>query len=265
MSVARSLVLTFHGVEDAPHAARSDERANDPAARYVVAREVLARMLARIPPARCRTACELACSAPDEELVLTFDDGLRSDYDVVFPLLQSLGLRGVFFVSAGNVGASGYTTAAQLCALAEAGMEIASHGWRHEYLVTMSRRAAQREIVESKDRLEQIVGQAVTSFAPVGGHFRRWMIAAACEAGYRVFATMVPGLSRVAGAPLILRRNHLQAHHDVHYLERLLRGEPRLLSRNRLRYEALRACKRVLGMRNYDRGKQWLTRRGRPA
>jgi peptidoglycan/xylan/chitin deacetylase (PgdA/CDA1 family) len=217
-------------------------------------------MLSHVPTFACTTTRELQQPSRDHHVVLTFDDGLASDYQTALPLLKEHGLQGVFFVSAANVGVRGYTNPAQLREMAAAGMEIASHGWRHEYLTAMSRAEARREIVESKDRLEQVLGREVVSFAPVGGHFRPWMIAAAADAGYRVFATMIPGFSPLAGSPLILRRNHLQAHHDAAYVGRLVLGERRLLARNRLRYEALRACRGALGMRNYDRGKRWLTR-----
>ena len=60
-------------------------------------------------------------------------------------------------------------------------MEIGSHGLTHEYLTTMAPREAIREIRESKASIEQTLGLEVTSFAPVGGHFRRWMVEEAVE------------------------------------------------------------------------------------
>ncbi|MBW3597679.1 MAG: polysaccharide deacetylase family protein [Planctomycetes bacterium] len=257
MNASRILVLTFHAVgrDLRPSAPR-----NRASARYAVAQSLFAQVLEHVSADGAVTARDILAGVQGRCVVLTFDDGLRSDYDAVFPLLQEKRLPGVFFVSAANVGAPGYTDARQLCAMAAAGMEIASHGCRHEYLIAMPRRDAVREIAESKDRLEQLVEQEVVSFAPVGGHFRRWMVAAAAEAGYRVFATMVPGVSTTGGSPLVLRRNHVLSSHDARYAARLLRGEKTLLSHNRLRYEALRAAKGLLGMRNYDRGKQLLTR-----
>lgn len=38
--------------------------------------------------------------APEDVAVLTFDDGLRSHYDVVYPELRSRGLTGVFYIAA---------------------------------------------------------------------------------------------------------------------------------------------------------------------
>ena len=137
--------------------------------------------------------------------------------------------------------------------MAEAGMEIGSHGLTHRYLITMSRADAIREICESKKRLEQAIGVKVTSFAPVGGHFHKWMVDVACEAGFKAFASMIPGRTyNNSQNMLLMRRNHIQAHHDINYVSSLLRGHKKNLFFNRVQYILLSISKSMLGMRNYD-------------
>jgi len=189
---------------------------------------------------------------------LTFDDGLISDFEIAYPILIAKGHKATFFITAENVGHPGYTNVEHLKEMAKAGMEIGSHGLTHRYLVTMPRTEAVREIRESKERLEQEIGVTISSFAPVGGHFRKWMLDLASEAGYKAFATMIPGRTWGGKNLVLLWRNHIQAHHDATYISRLLNGDRRTLILNRLQYYLLSVPKTILGMRNYDRSKGFL-------
>ncbi|MCX7836046.1 MAG: polysaccharide deacetylase family protein [bacterium] len=54
--------------------------------------------LDRIVPAQLWMERFLDGTLPEDALCLTFDDALRSQYDVAFPVLQKLGLTGFFFI-----------------------------------------------------------------------------------------------------------------------------------------------------------------------
>src|SRR5215472_8899679 len=47
-------------------------------------------------------------------VVLTFDDGLVSDYELAFPLLAEFGQRAVFFLNTATIGQTGYLEWAQV-------------------------------------------------------------------------------------------------------------------------------------------------------
>lgn len=257
-SRVRALTLTLHGILAGNAAATSSLDVDE--ARYAIDLQRFQMLLEKVEPKACCTASDLLEKTDGNWTILTFDDGLVSDYRLAFPALQERKLRATFFVTVNNVGQPGYTDQDQLREMAEAGMEIASHGLTHRYLVAMSRREAIAEMSNSKAQLEDLLGRKVTAFAPVGGHSARWMVGAAAEAGYRVFATMVPGQSRCGKGMVLLRRNHLQAHHDAAYVARLLDRDPKIFCANRLRYELLRLPKRALGMETYDRLKQRVLR-----
>lgn len=256
---ATCIAVTFHGIRAEPARSAPDVAV----ARYVNSAEQLDRVLRAIPIERCCTAGEFTSREAGDWRVLTFDDGLASDYEIAFPALAARGLRATFFVSAENVGRKDYVGGRQLQEMAAAGMEIASHGLSHEYLVTMSRQHALRQILDSKSALEHRLGAEVASFAPVGGHFRRWMPAAASDGGYRVFATMIPGRTRNAATPCLLRRNHIQSVHGASYLSRLLDADPWILRANRARHALLQLPKVLLGLRQYDRLKRQILRASR--
>lgn len=211
-----------------------------------------------ISPEKSCTVSEYVEKQEGDWLIPTFDDGSISDFKVGFPGLMDRGIKATFFITVENIGLSGYTTITHLREMAETGMEIGSHGLTHQYLITMIRNEAIREIRESKDRLEQAIGMRVVSFAPVGGHYRKWMEHFAYETGYRAFATMIPGRTNGGEDRVLLRRNHIQSHHDSEYLSRLIKGHYRTMALNRLRYRLLQIPKIILGLKNYDLLKKYL-------
>jgi peptidoglycan/xylan/chitin deacetylase (PgdA/CDA1 family) len=70
---------------------------------------------------------------PEKPIVLTFDDGYRDAYDVVFPLLLDYGFPGTFFVLAtpAHLESPDYLTWAQMKEMSDAGMDIQAHGRDH--------------------------------------------------------------------------------------------------------------------------------------
>jgi peptidoglycan/xylan/chitin deacetylase (PgdA/CDA1 family) len=70
---------------------------------------------------------------PEKPVVLTFDDGYRDAYDVVFPMLLDYGYTGTFFVLAtpAHLESPAYVTWAQMKEMSDAGMDIQGHGRDH--------------------------------------------------------------------------------------------------------------------------------------
>lgn len=253
-SLPSGLALTFHGVQYGE--TTNHKTSNDLTCRYTVTHDRFAQAIDLFEAGKCCTASEFANKSTCGWRLLTFDDGNASDYAVVLPMLVERKLRATFFVTTDNVDRPGYTSAAELREMVSKGMEVGSHGLTHQYLVGRTRSDAIQEIRVSKERLEQAIGVEVTSFAPVGGHYHKWMLTAAAEAGYRVFAIMAPGQTRVESEFVVLRRNHIQSHHDSEYVSRLLRAHGPTMVANCLRYSILKLAKTLLGMRNYDRLRQ---------
>lgn len=254
------LALTFHGLEE-PDSKGCLPLSGDNSP-YTLSSHYFREALEMVSSQSSCTAGGLLEKKNGDWIVITFDDGLISDYEVAFPFLEERGLAATFFVTANNVGTTGYVSQMQLREMAEAGMEIGSHGLSHSYLVTMEAGQVHKEITESRRRLEDIVGRPVISFAPVGGHFNGRMVEIARQAGYRCFASMLPGVSNLKKEYCILRRNHLQSQHDTRYLQRLLAREKGLLVKNFLRYRLLFMAKRILGMQRYDQLRNLLVEGG---
>jgi peptidoglycan/xylan/chitin deacetylase (PgdA/CDA1 family) len=246
-----ALALTFHAIEAT---SRPSNFSRDTfGGLYTISKEFFEQIIDAIPSRQSCTVSEFIKRPTDDLVVLTFDDGYISDFEIVFPILLKKGIRATFFVTVGNIGLPGYTSISHLKEMAKAGMEIGNHGLTHRYLTSMTRNEAIREICESKSRIEKNVDLSINSFAPVGGHYHHWMFEVAAEAGYHAFATMIPGKTIQSNKRIVLlRRNHIQDQHNMNYVSRLLRGHKRTFFLNKLKYTFLFVSKAILGMHNYD-------------
>ncbi|CCQ34171.1 Carbohydrate esterase family 4 protein [Halorhabdus tiamatea SARL4B] len=72
----------------------------------------------------------------DARLALVFDDGYRSDFDMLRPALAELDAPMTLAIVPGWLGGDDHVTPEELRTLAEDGHEILSHGRRHRYLGT---------------------------------------------------------------------------------------------------------------------------------
>jgi peptidoglycan/xylan/chitin deacetylase (PgdA/CDA1 family) len=231
------------------------------AARYAISISMFRTLVQTVAEQNCCTIGSFHGKSGGNWVILSFDDGLISDYEKAFPILEEKGLKATFFITVENIGHPGYMDAGQIRKMASCGMEIGSHGLQHRYLVTLPESEARREICVSKDKLEQMLGSEVHSFAPVGGHYKRWMVDFAKESGYRAFASMIPGRTlKYENEGFLFRRNHIQSHHNLSYISSLIAGERNIFIINVLRYHALALPKRILGMQTYDRLKHFIVR-----
>jgi peptidoglycan/xylan/chitin deacetylase (PgdA/CDA1 family) len=175
---ARALVLTYHAVEAGP-----PPLCIDPA--------LLEAHLDVIGEAGVRTIGlgELADDlrrggATEPSVAITFDDGFASVPDAAAPLLLDRGIPATLFCVAGHLGRRNdfatdppsapklpLASADSLADMAAAGFDLGSHGTDHTPLEVADEdpAALRREIVASKEALEQETGHRISWFAPPYG------------------------------------------------------------------------------------------------
>jgi peptidoglycan/xylan/chitin deacetylase (PgdA/CDA1 family) len=109
---------------------------------------------------------------PDGAIVsLTFDDGLATTYHEAAPILERHGLVGTIYVTTDFVGGSGRATWDELRDLQDRlGWEIGGHTLTHPHLSTLRDDAVRRELVDSKEDLEDR-GLRVDTFASPYGDY----------------------------------------------------------------------------------------------
>src|SRR5690606_31040977 len=109
----------------------------------------------------------------------------------VLVLLREHGSRGRFFV----LGWIAERYPELVRRISEEGHEVASHGWGHERVTTLSPEEFRRSIRDSKRILEEITGREVLgyrapSFSIVPG--REWAMDLLIEEGYRYDSSLFP-------------------------------------------------------------------------
>jgi peptidoglycan/xylan/chitin deacetylase (PgdA/CDA1 family) len=176
-------------------------------------------------------------------VALTFDDGRASDYRYVYPLLMEHGLVGEFFVNPGTIGRQGYLGWGEAREMLRAGMRFQSHAHDHVYLTLLSAALLERQVLDSKRRIEDELGCAVEFLAAPYGDSNRRVRQAALAAGYRAVCTSWDWPAR-AGRPTVTRVA-VYARTTPEELARLLRGESlpylRRVTRSAVLYPAKRA------------------------
>ena len=154
---------------------------------------------------------ESAASGFETPIVLTFDDGFASDYEVAFPMLVALGAKADFFVNTATVGRPRYLGWPQIKEMQDAGLSFQSHSHHHVDLTRLSAAALDRQLRESKEVLEDRLGSRVRFLSTPYGLMNRKVVQAARQAGYHaVCGTRCwparPGADVVAR--VILRREY---------------------------------------------------------
>lgn len=184
-------VFVFHGIsEDAEYRGPARER------KYWVTRAQLREHLIQIRSAGLSTGLLTEIWDTSEQVngsrskvVLTFDDGLASDYRVAFPTLQEAGARAEFFLNTSTIGKEGYLNWQQIEEMQKWGMSFQSHGHDHVDFTRLSKLAMGWQLRISKRQLEDRLARPVDFFAAPYGRSNQNLVRSTQEAGYRAVCT----------------------------------------------------------------------------
>jgi peptidoglycan/xylan/chitin deacetylase (PgdA/CDA1 family) len=172
-SVARGII--FHGIG-------KPQRALDPGeARYWVTVDAFHGIV------------DAVVGRPDVRI--SFDDGNASDIEIGLPALLERNLVGSFFVVAGRIGSPGSLDADSVRELSRHGMTIGTHGMDHRPWPKLSPRERERELIEARARIAEVVGRPVDDAAMPMGLYDRKLLADLKRLGYKAAHTTdrIPG------------------------------------------------------------------------
>lgn len=156
-------------------------------------------------------------SDTSRQVVITFDDGYRDQYDL-FIRLRRDGIKPVVFVPTAYIGKTNrweyssrlfpcrHLDAGQIEKLANSGVLIGSHGASHRSLVRMSEEQLQRELESSKRILGEITGQQIDLISFPFGRTSSHINASASKCGYRHGFILQPESSIVEADNFVLSR-----------------------------------------------------------
>jgi peptidoglycan/xylan/chitin deacetylase (PgdA/CDA1 family) len=229
-------ILMFHSVSDDP------ENGVSPYFKTNTAPGVLRRQLSQLAGQGYRTVDLLEAVGvllagnrpPEKTVVITFDDGFRDFYIHAFPALLEHGFTATVFLPTAFISdqrrsfkSTECLTWSEVREMRSRGVGFGSHTVNHPKLVELSSSEVERELVESKARIEQQIGEAVRSFAfpyafPQRNRFfthdfRDILV----QAGYGCCVTTELGRVRMGDDPYRLKRLPVNSLDD----EALLRGK----------------------------------------
>ncbi len=134
-------------------------------------------------------------SLPENPIVVTFDDGYLSNYEIAFPILKELEIPATIFVVTDTVGAvagegkvnNSHFTWEQAREMEESGLvEIQSHTVSHPKMSTLSTDEVVRQIRKSKYDIEKNLGRECDMLAYPYGDYNEVIKTIARDAGYKM-------------------------------------------------------------------------------
>ena len=131
---------------------------------------------------------------PGRPIVLTFDNGYRSQYTQALPVLRQLGWVGNENIQLSGLPPSqGGLTTEQVRGLIAAGWELDTQGYSHADLIRLSPGELHYQVAATRGILQQRYRVPVNWFCYPSGHYDANVIAAVKAAGYVGSTTVVAG------------------------------------------------------------------------
>ncbi|MHA3069514.1 polysaccharide deacetylase family protein [Acinetobacter sp. ANC 3789] len=149
---------------------------------------------------------------PEKTVAITFDDGYLDNLENAYPILEKYQAKATIYVvvdrhdrdwstykkahhNSGELAREPKLSDQQIQFLAHSGrVEIGSHTMTHANLDKLTDKECLQELVQSKQQLEQMIGQPVTSFAYPFGIYSQRDVELAKQAGYCNAVTTKEGI-----------------------------------------------------------------------
>lgn len=185
-------------------------------------------------------------AATHQEIVLTFDDGELNNYQEAWPVLKMYRFPAYFFVTVNRIGRLGYMGWKELRELSGAGMIVGSHGLTHEILTGLSPDKLKRELLDSRNALEQNLKKDVRDFSVPRGFYNDEVLKIAKECGYsHIFVS-----DEEPRSPLCVGRVAVQNYWSLKRFQMALHGQKPF--DEQIYYFCKNNIKRLLGRRGYN-------------
>jgi peptidoglycan/xylan/chitin deacetylase (PgdA/CDA1 family) len=135
-------------------------------------------------------------AVPRKPVVLTFDDGYRSDFTVALPTLRARRWPGVLNLEVRNLRPVWGTRPGMVRQLIAAGWEIDAHTMTHPDLTTVGAAQLRYQVAGSRAAIRRLFHQPVDFFCYPSGRYDDAVVAAVRDAGFLGATTTNEGLAK---------------------------------------------------------------------
>ena len=184
-------------------------------------------------------------------VVLTFDDGNSSDYEIVFPMLSHRKINAIFFLIVKEVGNKGYLNWSQVKEMHKYGMTFGSHGLSHKSMSELSDKDTQNEFIKSKLILEDAIGSSVKYFSYPYGDYSEKNHIFGLSAGYDFLFTSNHGIAKKNSK--ILPRNNIHSGLDRKKILKIMNPGLSLRLRWKIEDQFKTSIKDSIGIEKYKK------------
>jgi len=147
---------------------------------------------------------------PENPVVITFDDGYRSMYETVLPLLKEREMKATFFIVPGFSDSPLSLSNDMIAAMSKSGMEIGCHTYSHADLIITPEDRLRHELGDSRAYLERIIEKPVNFFAYPAGRFDGNAARNVEKYGYQAAVTTLYGFTSYDQNPYMWKRIRIE-------------------------------------------------------
>ncbi len=174
-------------------------------------------------------------NVPDYSIIISFDDGNKSDISIVLPILRHFNFKASFFPTVGEINKQGRLNWSDLKEIVKYGNSIGSHGFTHIPLIQAKRNDfdIDIELKNSKAQLENNLGIKISSFSLPFGIYNDYILERIKIFNYDSALTTKRRINKSTNKFLIHRWN-IKNTTDLNEFEKLITLERKYLKLKRL-------------------------------
>jgi peptidoglycan/xylan/chitin deacetylase (PgdA/CDA1 family) len=191
-----------------------------PASSYSIQSRLFKQHIRHLKQNGWHSACIRDLATPDllqpKTIMITFDDGYLDNFENAYLPLMEHNMRATWFITTNVIGSHAHwmgefdemrmLTEEHLAEMTSNGMEIGSHTCSHPDLTSLAYTEQLKELQRSREQLEDIVDQPVTSLAYPFGRYNTDSLQAAEKSGYTFACSTRSGHQAHSESMLQLRR-----------------------------------------------------------
>jgi len=192
---------------------------------------------------------------------ITFDDGYRSDSDIILPILKDYGFSATFFISTGLVSTKeNMQTWEGIEKLVSSAMDVQVHGHKHIFLDSVADAELREEMEYPRALLQERYDCRIEHLSLPGGRYSKRTLEMARQLGYKSVSTSIPGANtwKGSGLPYLVKRNVVHQNNSGELFRKTVDRDGVYYGRERTKYESKRLLKKVIGDGAYQRAWNWL-------